>query len=170
MQRRGRSLFAAVAGALLSGGCTLILDFDDPPAPPDAMVPDAIPDTACMFGEDNDSRTRAYALTPVTGQVAGICDAGDHDYYSLQVATGQALTFEIVFDQQGARGDLDLRLLDVNGQLVAQSISADRDEKIVCPGEGPHCGPLVAGNYFVEVYGYSDTTTNAYTIDYTLTP
>jgi hypothetical protein len=172
MQRRGRSLFVSVLFGLGLGlgGCSLVLDFDDPPPPADASQPDAIDDAACTFGEPNDQRAMASVLDPITGTLAGICDDGDRDFYALTVADAQMLSFEITFVQVGARGDLDMRLLDVNGEVVSQSLSLDADEKIVCPGEGPHCAQLAAGSYFIEVYGFSDSTKNAYTINYELTP
>jgi hypothetical protein len=172
MQRRGRSLFVlGILGLGLGlGGCSLILDFDDPPPPADASQPDAIDSAACEYGEPNDQRSMAAVLDPITGTLAGICEDGDRDFYSLTIGDAQMLSFEIVFVQEGARGDLDMRLLDVNGEMVSQSLSLDADEKIVCPGEGPHCEQLAAGNYFIEVYGFSDSTKNAYTINYELSP
>jgi len=150
----------------LVAGCTFILDFDDPPAPPDATVADAIPAAACSYGEENDSRAMAFVLDEVSAQSAGICDPGDHDFYSIAVAEGAELTFEILFEQDGPRGDLDMWLLDVNGGIVARSLSADADERIVCPGTAPPCPQLAAGNYFVEVFGFADSTLNGYTINF----
>ena len=157
----------AVSSTLIVG-CTLILDFDDPPAPPDAMVADAIPAAACEFGEENDSRTTAFALAEITGQASGICAAGDRDFYSIYVDEGAELSFEILFMQNGPFGDLDMRLLDVNGDIVARSLSTDADELIVCPGTSPAC-PQLTGPYFVEVFGFADSTLNGYTINFTTT-
>lgn len=152
--------------ATLIVGCSLVLDFDDPPAPPDAMVADAIPAAACEFGEPNDSRPMAFPLDEVSGQSAGICTEGDRDFYSIAVDDGAEVTIEILFMQDGARGDLDLRLLDVDGNIMARSLSTDADERIVCPGTSPTCDQLVAGNYFIEVFGFADSTLNGYTLSF----
>jgi hypothetical protein len=150
-------------------GCSLILDFDDPPGPADAAVADAIPPAACDFGEPNETRGAAFTLAPVSGQVAGICDLGEHDFYAITVVAGQALSFEILFDQDGSDGDLDLRLIDESDGIVARSLSGDADEAILCPGPTACPSSLPAGNYFIDVYGYQDTKVNDYTINYTLT-
>lgn len=150
-------------------GCSLILDFDDPPAPPDAIAIDAIPNDACTFGEPNETRQAAFPLTPVTGQLAAICEDGDRDFYSFSVLAGQAVTIEILFGQVGTAGDLELRLYDETGMPEAMSLSIDADERIVCPGSMPTCGQLAEGNYFFEVYGYEDAQVNAYTLNFAVT-
>jgi hypothetical protein len=155
--------------SVLLSGCSLILDFDDPAGPIDAAMPDAIDDGACAFGEPNESRAEAHVLAPVDGQVAGICDEGDRDVYALDVADGQTLVFEIRFRQAGSHGDLDLRLLDDLGTIVARSLSTDDDERIACPGTAPDCPQLAAGRYYAEVFGFSPSVRNAYTIHYALT-
>lgn len=153
----------------LGTACSLILDFDDPPPPPDAMGIDAIPAAACDFGEPNNDRTMATPLDPVAAQSAAICGNGDRDFFSLQVADGEALSFAIRFAQEGGRGDLDMRLLDVDGNIVARSLSTDADELIACPGASPPCPTLAAGNYFIEVFGFSPDVENGYTIEFELT-
>jgi hypothetical protein len=164
----GRLLLASAL--FLIGGCSLVLDFDDPPAPPDSMQADAIPASACDFGEDNQTRQMAHPLTPVSGELGGICELGDHDFYSIDVAEGQVMVFEILFGQTGSRGDLDVRLYDVAGTIVARSASTDDDERLECPGASPPCGTLAAGPYFLEVYGFEDAMLNGYTVELTLTP
>lgn len=155
----------AISASLIVG-CTFILDFDDPPPPPDAAVADAIPAAACEFGEPNDTRAAAFPLDQVTAQTAGICTEGDRDFYSIYVDDQAELTFEILFMQDGARGDLDMRLLDVDGNIVARSLSTDADERIVCPGTSPACPQLVGGPYFIEIFGFADSTLNGYTINF----
>ena len=170
--RRGLLAIAVGLVALsttLIVGCTLVLDFDDPPAPPDAMQADAIPAAACDFGEENDSRPMAFALDQISDQSAGICDEGDRDFYSIYVDDQAELTFEILFMQDGARGDLDMRLLDVDGNIVARSLSTDADERLVCPGTMPPCPQLDGGPYFIEVFGFADSTLNGYTINFSTT-
>lgn len=162
----GLAVGLVAVSATLIVGCTLVLDFDDPPPPPDAMQADAIPAAACDFGEENDSRTTAFVLDEVTGQVSGICAAGDRDFFSIYVDDQAELTFEILFMQNGPFGDLDMRLLDVNGDIVARSLSTDADERIVCPGTSPACPQLTGGPYFIEVFGFADSTLNGYTINF----
>jgi hypothetical protein len=160
-------LFVTAIGG--SSGCSLVLDFSDPPGPADASVPDAVPAAACDFGEANDTRTTAHTLAPISGQAAGICDPGDRDFFAIQVVEGQTMTFTITFAQDGSHGDLDMRLLDGADAIIARSLSTDADEGITCPGAAPSCPALAAGNYFIEIFGFADSTVNGYTIDYTLT-
>ncbi len=174
LRSRGSAAIGAMVGATLLvmlpfAGCSLVLDFSDPPAPPDAMVADAIPAAACDFQENNGTRAEAMPLAPITGQSAGICVAGDHDFYAITVVDGQQLTFEILFDQEGARGDLDMFLRASDEQVVARSLSTNSDESIACPGAIGCVDGLAAGNYFIEVFGFADSTINGYTINYTLT-
>jgi hypothetical protein len=159
-----------VFGCLMASGCSLVLDFDDPPSPPDAVPIDAIVGSACDFGEDNQTRQTAHPLGPVSGQLAGICEPGDHDFYSIDVAEGQVLVFEVRFGQLGAQGDLDIRVYDVNGEIVGSSASSDDDERIECPAAQPPCGLLPAGPYFLEVFGFGDAAINGYSMELTLTP
>ena len=153
---------------LLLPGCSLILDFSDPPAPPDAIGVDAIDNAACSFGEPNDDQAHAFALSPGTSPAAGICANGDRDYYAITVADNQTMTFEILFHQDGQHGDLDEELLDSNGQALARSLSSDDNEKIVCPGTSPSCLQLAAGTYYVDVFGFGDATVNGYTINFSV--
>ena len=168
MGRRGLASPFVLLSLTLSAGCSLILDFDDPPAPPDAMQADAIPTGACELGEPNEMRSEATVLEAATATQGGICEVGDHDFYSITVAADQTVTVEAAFTQDAAKGDLDLRLYDVAGNVVGRSASADSDERIVCPGASPPCSQLVAGNYFVEVYGFQDQMVNGYAITLTL--
>lgn len=157
----------AIALCLLPG-CSLILDFSDPPAPPDAFTIDALGGAACTFDEPNETAAAAVAIDPVMGQDAAICEVGDRDFYAITVADNQTMTFEVVFAQQGTQGDLDEKLLDMGGTTIARSLSTDANEKIVCPGTSPSCPQLAAGTYIVEVFGFADSTVNTYTINYTL--
>jgi hypothetical protein len=164
---RKRAL-AALVSAACGSGCSLLLDFSDPLAPADAGAPDAIDPSACSFGEPNDTQATAFALSPVSGQAAGICASGDRDYYAITVADGQTLAFTAHFKQTTMSGDLDLKLLDAGGATVSQSLSADDDESITCMGDNPPCPALTAGTYVIEVYGFGNTEGNGYTIDFTL--
>jgi hypothetical protein len=156
---------AGVISLALMAGCTLILDFEDPPAPVDALQLDAIDPGACELGEPNQTRPAAFPLDLATDLDAAICEPGDHDFYSISVDANQTVTVAMSFVQQGSRGDLDLRLYDGNGNVVARSASADSDERIVCPSATPPvCVQLEAGPYFIEVYGFEDQHVNAYSI------
>lgn len=166
----GNPVIAGLLGVCFVAGCTLILDFDDPPTPPDAVPVDAIPVDACSFGEANDSREAAFALSaPVSGQLAGICTEGDRDFYVITVGASQTLTFGITFAQEGSRGDLDMHLRNELGTVIARSVSTDADEQIICPGASPSCPQLAEGVYYIEVFGFADATLNGYTIDFSLT-
>lgn len=160
-----------MAGAigLLASGCSLILDFDDPPAPPDAVPIDAIASSACDFGEVNDTReTASTALVAATPSEAGICVDGDRDFYAVTVGAAQVLTVNVAFMQDGANGDLDMLILDSAGATRGRSLSTDDDEAIVCPGTSPSCPQLPAGDFVIEIFGFNDSTVNGYTIEFTV--
>lgn len=154
--------------AIMTSGCSLILDFDDPPEPPDAVPIDAINSALCDFGEVNDTRETASPLPAATLANAGICTEGDRDFYAISVAAGQVLTVNVMFTQDGSKGDLDLLILDAAGATRGRSLSTDSDENIVCPGATPSCPQLPAGDYVIEIFGFNDTTLNGYSIEYTV--
>ncbi len=164
----GATLVGLGLCSLAGVGCSLILDFDDPPAPPDAVPIDAINATACDFGEVNDTRETATALAMGTTENAGICSEGDRDFYAIAVGTGQTLTVDVTFTQDGSKGDLDMLILDSQGATRGRSLSTDDDEGIVCPGTSPSCPQLPPGNYVIEIFGFNDTTVNGYSIEYTV--
>lgn len=96
---------------------------------------------------NNDDRASAPALDAARSFPGGICGA-DSDWYSVTL-TG-AWTARVEFAH--AVGDLDLALVDADGNVVNTSQSTSDSEEV--QATGPH---------FIRVYGYSGAT-GAYTL------
>ena len=145
-----RECLACLAVALVTGpvaGCSLILDFSGDAVPVDA-APDA-PYTVeqCDYLEPNNSLAEAAAITAGETGTAAICAAepADVDFYTFTVPAATAsVRIGIVFSK--AIGDLDLRLLDSAGTLVAQSVGFADNETIVCPAASPACPSAAAAS------------------------
>jgi len=104
--------------------------------------------------EPNDSKTDAAYI--IEGGTAGlqIC-AGDEDWYYLYLLGGETLEVSLAFTH--ADGDLDLKLLDDAGVVVARSTT-------VTDGEAASAAATTSGYYFIQVYGYNQAQN-----DYTMT-
>jgi hypothetical protein len=166
-----RELVAALL-ALGAGGCSLLLDFSDQAVPPDAS-PDAPFDAAdCAYKEPNDSLAAAAAIAPSDTGPAAICPgaAEDHDFYRFTVPPG-ATRVELRVDTAfRPGGDLDLRLYDGAGAVLAQSHSFSDEERIVCPGSVPACPALAAGDHVFEVLPAVTGAVNRYTFTLAIAP
>jgi hypothetical protein len=146
--------------ALALGGCSLLLDFDDPVIPRDASVPDASPDGA-DFAEPNDTFDTAFVVGSGSKTGLAILPRGDQDYFRFTLATPRDLILTVRFTQ--AAGDLDLALYDAARQEVASSTGNDDDEQIVRTQAMGN--QLPAGDYFILVYGFDGQYTNQYQLD-----
>jgi hypothetical protein len=121
------------------------------------------PDYVCTDDafEENDSAWGAYEL-PQSYLNQDLKDlhlcAGDADWYSVELLPGQGLSASIDFDQ--AAGDLDLYLLEPDGEsVVDSSATSDPQESVslVTATQG--------GLYYLVVEGYpAETTENTYTL------
>jgi hypothetical protein len=165
---------AALAASL--GGCSLLLDFSDKAIPKDASydAPDA-PYTAdeCTYKEPNDSVAMAALVTRADTGPAAICanpgGAEDHDFYKFSVPMlTTSVAVSITF--ANAVGDLDLRLYDSTGTVIAQSRGFADTEMVTCPGASPPCTMLVAGEYEFEVFPAVTGAVNNYSFSLSLTP
>ncbi|HSS02257.1 MAG TPA: PPC domain-containing protein [Kofleriaceae bacterium] len=162
----------AVLLAFVAGGCSLLLDFSDQAIPKDAS-PDAPFDGAdCAYKEPNDSLAAAAAIAPSDTGPAAICPgtAEDHDFYRFTVsapATRVEIRLDTVFRPGG---DLDLRLYDGAGAVLAQSHSFSDEERIVCPGSVPACPALAGGQYVFEVFPAVTGAANRYTFTLAIAP
>jgi Bacterial pre-peptidase C-terminal domain len=162
---------AAALVVWLGSGCSLILDFSGTTkAPPDAPFSDA----ECAFKEPNDTAQSAVALALTDVGPAAICSTtmgvDDHDFYKITVPTSTVVSAKITF-VQFATGDLDLKLTDAQGTVLASSRGFDNDEQITCPGSTPPCaGPLAAGEYILEVFPANPGMANRYDLAITVTP
>lgn len=157
----------AVAGcalATLLAGCSLVLDFDQPPDPP--PIDSAVTDESCMAFEPNESPTAAAAITP-GDYTAAICGNGETDYYKITLDGLQSALVRITFQNRNGAGDIDLRLLNSMGATTIDESRTSADvEEVMCPG-GIMCnGPLPAGEYIVQVLGFNAAVTSAYMLHF----
>jgi len=162
--RSARHLARAAALVLVAaaGGCSLILDFSDPP---DAGPPDsAVDEQSCMAYEPNDTPAEAPVVT-AGDYAAAVCGNAETDYFRFSVDGAQAVLARITFDNRGGAGDIDLRLLSGDGSsTIDESRTSNDTEEVMCPG-GTFCtGLLPAGDYLLQVFGFSAAVESAYTL------
>lgn len=156
---RRQTAYFLVLGLL--GGCSLILDFDEPAETPvDAPVSSA----ACAASEPNDEPATAVAIA--TGEVAAaICEPGESDYFTFTVDGDQATTLRLTFANRQGAGDLDLSLLSGDGETtIAESRTSNDVEEVLCPGSASCPDALPAGDYLVHVFGFNSTVQAEYTL------
>lgn len=105
--------------------------------------------------EENDSIRSATDLKQIDNQwlseIAGEAVAADDDYYMLRVPAGRERV-QVDFRYDVARGDVDVRLLNSGGKVIASSANIGDDDYI--DFTVPH-----AGIYFLKVYPFSPQTT-----------
>ncbi|MDX2087938.1 MAG: PPC domain-containing protein [Kofleriaceae bacterium] len=148
--------------ALLSlGGCSLVLDFSDEQVPKDAYD---LPYTQeqCDLKEPNDTLETAALLSAGEVTSAAICirDPADRDFYKFTVtADATNVVISVTFPESTA-GDLDLKLYDAVGSVLAQSRGFATTESLTCPTSA--CNALAPGDYVFEVFPALATGFNAY--------
>lgn len=156
-------LFGLTSLAVVAlGGCSFVLDFSDENIPKDAYDLPYTPEQ-CTYYEPNDSVAAAPAI--VAGETnAAIClgDVVDHDFYKFTVPMGATSVIVNLTFAESATGDLDLKLYDGAGSLLAQSRGVTGTEIITCPSTESGCATLAAGDYVFEVYPALDVNKNAY--------
>lgn len=161
----------AIAALALCSGCSLILDFSGEGKP---AIDAPFTDVECIFKEPNDTVETAATLELTEVGPAAICPpAGggeDHDFYKITVPANSSFSAKITF-VNSATGDLDLKLSDSAGTMLSSSRGFDNDEQIVCPGASPPCaGPLMPGDYILEVFPAAPGAGNRYDIAISVTP
>jgi len=166
------AVWLLVSGVVLpAASCSWILDFSDQAIPRDAR-PDA-PYTAaeCSYREPNDSLATAAAITPADTGPAAICAGAteDHDFYRFTVPAGTARVTIRISAVYGIGADLDLKLHDAAGVLVARSTGFADEEVLDCVTAGLTCPMLAAGDYVFEVYPGTSDSVNRYTFSLALT-
>jgi hypothetical protein len=150
----------------LMPACSLILDFDQAP-PADAGIDAPYTQAECDYKEPNDSVATAAMIDPATEMgPAAICatmdGTEDRDFYKF-TASSATVTVAIAFTNRPG-GDLDIKLYDAGGVMVAQSRGFGNGEMITCPGASPSCPTLAPGDYVLEVFPAVPGSVNNYTI------
>lgn len=81
---------------------------------------------------------------------------GDVDVFKYTANSTGKLIVNTLFDHEN--GDIDLRIRDMSGDLIASSLSFDDDETIIIP--------VVAQQmYFIEVVGFPNFAVNEYSLE-----
>jgi hypothetical protein len=163
---------SALALATLTTGCSLILDFSDSQIPIDAPPDTPYTQEQCMYKEPNDTVETAQMIDPSETGPAAICanDPEDTDFYKFTVPANTASVQVRISFMTSPKGDLDLKLLDSTGTMLAQSRGFLDTETITCPAMSPACAALAPGDYIFQVLPGAAMATNPYTIALTITP
>ena len=104
---------------------------------------DPVSDRASGFtGEQNDE-LRASVEFPEAGTQRTICDY-DEDWYTFELRRTEAVRIDAFFPH-AAGADIDISLLDADGNVIASSVSSDDNEDITTE---------TYGVYYVRVYGF----------------
>lgn len=105
--------------------------------------------------ENNDSQARASRVFSTANMVINGVMADAHDYYRFSLSAAARTGSSISLKFSDAQGDLDLRLMDARGSVLRTSTGEGDQETIDVSG-------LVAGRYFVDVYGYQGAYNPSY--------
>ena len=108
--------------------------------------------------ENNDTLALARLVPSTANTVINGVMADAHDYYRFSLTSAARPGSSLTLAFSDARGDLDLRLIDARGTVLRTSAGEGDQETIDVSG-------LVAGKYYVDVYGYK----GAYNPSYQLT-
>jgi len=153
-------------------GCSLVLDFSSSAVPIDAEIDAPYLQEQCDYKEPNDSFDTAAVITEADTGTGAICAGAfeDHDFYRFTVPDLTAsVSVKLTFTNRPS-GDLDLKLLDATGVMIAQSRGFGDEELIVCPAASPACPMLTAGDYIFEVFPALTGAVNSYDFALTITP
>lgn len=161
---RSRVLLGMTALCIGHAGCSLVLDFPELP-PRDGGVDGTA--AACAELEPNDALEAPSPIAPGTYALA-ICPAGEHDFFSFNLAVNQDVTIEVTFAEGGEDGDLDMRLYrESDGAVMSESEGFSTTEQIAhVAADGDQ---LAEGTYVVEVFPFADTIGNDYSLVLTIT-
>lgn len=156
---------------LPAASCSWLLDFSDGAIPGDAPPDAPYSQAECDYKEPNDTFAAAAAIAPADTGPAAICagNAEDHDFYRFTVPAGTGNVEIRISTAYRVGGDLDLRLYDKAGAMLARSTGFGNDEVIGCPGISPACPTLAAGDYVFEVYPAVAGSVNRYTLSVAFT-
>jgi len=109
-------------------------------------------------GDPNGSCGQATGLPPGFYDELAICPAGDEDYYSFQLDSGQKLTVSIFFEHDD--GDLELFIYNKSScsSYLKSSTTGTDDESIVFVAPA-------TGTYAVRVLEFGKQAENAYALE-----
>ncbi len=90
-----------------------------------------------------------------------IHDDSDVDYYKFRIMENGSADDYISLNTVAAMGDLDIEILNKNGEVVAYSRTAEDTDTVSLQG-------LAAGDYYIKVYGYQNVA-NDYSLSWHFT-
>ena len=115
--------------------------------------------------ENNNTLRKAKNLYTLNGNdsLAGLSihDESDIDYYKFAIKEKGSADDWIAIDYKASLGDLDLEILDADGNVVAWSRTAENTDTASLKG-------LETGDYYIRVTGY-DGAANNYTLSWNVT-
>ena len=127
-------------------------DDDSNPDDDDDATPDDDDDTSsatCAEDSYEDNDTAAQAATLGSGSHADLRSCpGDDDFYAIEISAGQSIDIDVLFST--STGDIDARLMDASGDVVASGATTDDDESLVFTTDD-------GGTFTLIVLLYSET-------------
>ncbi|MEO5368391.1 MAG: PPC domain-containing protein, partial [Magnetococcus sp. WYHC-3] len=113
--------------------------------------------------ENNDTRETATDLRALNAGETMLEDlsveAGDMDWYRFELTGRGTAESEITVSFAHELGDVDIRLTDANGHVLAASSGTSDEERVSLQG-------LAAGTYFLQVAGYGGAANPDYLITF----
>jgi|GEM_PF-1656499 len=111
----------------------------------DALEPNNSIAAATVLGSDTAITLRDLSITP-----------GDVDFFRITAHHTGKLAVNLFFDHD--LGNLNLRIRDASGDIVALATSTDDDERLVIP-------VVTQEAYFVEIFGAAGNVANTYALE-----
>lgn len=116
---------------------------------------------------NNDTRALATFLgSGVINVDPTIAIPGDVDFYQVVAADNGLLDFRVFFEQNvglPGNGNLDIQVLDINGNVIGSSTTTNNEERVQIPA--------VQGQvYYLKVFGATGVETNSYDMSIINTP
>lgn len=113
--------------------------------------------------EENDSFSAAYNLGTLTSTrtITGLQMRDTADWFRFTTSFTGTTSHSVSISFTHSQGDLDLKLYNSSGTQIGASTGTGNSETISLNG-------LVAGTYYIQVYGYNGAQNPSYTL--TITP
>ena len=125
--------------------------------------------------ENNDTLRNATNLYTLNGnqslaglsihqnEIQNATDANsDVDYYKFSILEKGSVDDFITLNCEALLGDLDIEVLNADGEVVAWSRTAENDDTVSLKG-------FEAGEYYIRVSGYNNNVANNYTLSWNVT-
>lgn len=127
---------------------TMDFDLTNCPVPPPTCPGDDLL-------EENDTRETATSLGIGESREGLVCGS-DEDFFEVEIGgEGCSLDVELLFDN--SEGNVDLEVLDANGQVLGSGTSTDNDETV-------SLSELASGSYFLRLFANSGDGNNLYIV------